>query len=74
MNVITLKCSDYLLLIRSVPDLELISRVAFGAPSTNNFIPPLPFREVKLASKLKFGYYTSGWYFTVFKLYIFRLT
>lgn len=47
---------------RSVSDLEVISRVAFGAPSTNNFIPPLPFREVKLAPKLKFGYYTSDNY------------
>lgn len=46
--------------VRSVADLELISRVVFGGPSTNNDIPPLPFREVTLPKKLKFGYYTAG--------------
>lgn len=45
---------------RSVADLELISRIVFGSASTNNNIPPLPFREVTLPKKLKFGYYTSG--------------
>lgn len=45
---------------RSVADLELISRIVFGSASTNNDIPPLPFREITLPKKLKFGYYTSG--------------
>lgn len=47
-------------LLRSVADLELVSRVLFGGSSTNNDIPPLPFREVTLPMKLRFGYYTSG--------------
>lgn len=46
--------------VRSVADLELVSRVVFGGPSTDNNIPPLPFREVTLPKKLKFGYYTAG--------------
>ena len=48
------------LVFRSVADLELISRILFGGASTNNDIPPLPFREVTLPKKMKFGYYTSG--------------
>ncbi|KAJ3510734.1 hypothetical protein NLJ89_g4506 [Agrocybe chaxingu] len=47
---------------RSVKDLELVSRVLFGAPSTNSVIPPIPFREATLPPKLKFGYYTSDNY------------
>ncbi|KAF8159688.1 amidase [Crassisporium funariophilum] len=47
---------------RSVKDLEIVSRITFGAPSSNHSIPPLPFREVKLPSKLRFGYYTSDNY------------
>ncbi|CAA7267413.1 unnamed protein product [Cyclocybe aegerita] len=47
---------------RSVKDLELVSRVLFGAPSTNSVIPPVPFREATLPPKLKFGYYTSDNY------------
>ncbi|KDR65722.1 hypothetical protein GALMADRAFT_260127 [Galerina marginata CBS 339.88] len=47
---------------RSVADLELISRVLFGAPCSNHSIAPLPFREVQLPKKLKFGYYTSDNY------------
>jgi len=45
---------------RSVNDLELVSRALFGAPSQNNSTAPLPFREVELPAKLKFGFYTSG--------------
>jgi len=45
---------------RSVKDLELVSRVIFGAPSTDNSVPPLPFKEVSLPKKMKFGYYTWG--------------
>ncbi|KAH6916170.1 amidase [Coprinopsis sp. MPI-PUGE-AT-0042] len=44
---------------RSVADLTLLSRIAFGGPSTPNDIPPVPFRDVNLPFKLKFGFYTS---------------
>lgn len=44
----------------SVQDLELISRALFGRPSTDGLVAPVPFREVSLPKKLKFGYYTSG--------------
>ncbi|KAF9485469.1 amidase [Pholiota conissans] len=47
---------------RSVEDLELISRVTFGVPSSDYLVPPLPFREVAMPKKLKFGYYTSDNY------------
>ncbi|KAF8957476.1 amidase [Flammula alnicola] len=40
---------------RSVKDLEVISRVTFGAPGTDYAIP-------RFLSKLKFGYYTSVLY------------
>jgi len=45
---------------RSVKDLELVYRATFGPPSTDQNIAPLPYREVELPKKLKFGYYTSG--------------
>lgn len=41
-------------------DLEIVARTLFGGPSTTDYIPPLPFREVSIRKKLKFGYYTSG--------------
>lgn len=41
---------------RSVEDIELASRVVFGR-STNGSSVPVPYREVKLKQKLKFGYY-----------------
>ncbi len=44
----------------SVDDLELVCRTVFGAQSTDNEIAPLPYREVALPPKLRFGYYTSG--------------
>ncbi|KAF5316046.1 hypothetical protein D9619_006208 [Psilocybe cf. subviscida] len=44
---------------RSVKDLEIVARTLFGGPSTTDYIPPLPFREVSIPKKLKFGYYTS---------------
>lgn len=45
---------------RSVGDIELGCRVAFGQGGRAPFLPPpLPYREVTLPKKLKFGYYTS---------------
>ena len=41
---------------RSVEDIELASRVVFGR-SANYSSVPVPYREVKLEQKLKFGYY-----------------
>lgn len=43
----------------SVQDLELYTRVAFGAQGRNHNVAPVPFRDVILPSKLKFGYFTS---------------
>ncbi|EAU90351.1 amidase [Coprinopsis cinerea okayama7 len=47
---------------RSVEDLVLLSRTVFGLPGTANDIPPVPFKDVTLPAKLKFGYYTSDGY------------
>lgn len=44
---------------RSVGDLELACRAVFGAGGTADLAPPLPYRDVKLPEKLKFGYYTT---------------
>ncbi|KAF8199848.1 amidase signature domain-containing protein [Mycena galopus ATCC 62051] len=44
---------------RCMDDLELACRVSFGAPGVYNDHPPLPFRDVTLPKKLRFGYYTS---------------
>ncbi|KAJ7187757.1 amidase [Mycena filopes] len=44
---------------RCMDDLELACRVSFGALGVYNAHPPLPFREVILPKKLRFGYYTS---------------
>ena len=41
---------------RTVKDIEIASRVAFGK-SANYSSAPVPYREVKLGPKLKFGYY-----------------
>jgi hypothetical protein len=41
---------------RTVEDIEVASRVVFGK-SANYSSAPVPYREVKLARKLKFGYY-----------------
>jgi len=43
-------------------DLELIARVAFGNQSPNYSVAPIPFRDVQLPQKLRFGYYTSDNY------------
>ncbi|TFK32784.1 amidase signature domain-containing protein, partial [Crucibulum laeve] len=47
---------------RSVQDLKLLARVSFGVQGANHDIAPLPYRQLKLASKLRFGYYTSDDY------------
>ncbi|KAJ7680739.1 amidase [Mycena polygramma] len=44
---------------RCMDDLELACRVSFGAQGVYNDHPPLPFRNVTLPKKLRFGYYTS---------------
>ena len=41
---------------RTVEDIEIASRVVFGK-SPNYSSAPVPYREVKLGQKLKFGYY-----------------
>ncbi|KDQ12989.1 hypothetical protein BOTBODRAFT_56307 [Botryobasidium botryosum FD-172 SS1] len=48
---------------RSVSDLELACRVVFGsAPPSPFSLPPLPYRDVELPKKLRFGYYTADGY------------
>ncbi|KAG8983234.1 hypothetical protein FRB90_006210, partial [Tulasnella sp. 427] len=45
---------------RSVPDIELASRVIFGKSDLlNEPLPPVPYRDVTLPPKLKFGYYKT---------------
>ncbi|KAL5536849.1 hypothetical protein ACEPAF_672 [Sanghuangporus sanghuang] len=46
---------------RSVDDIEVASRILFGAewPEYKRLFPPLPYREATLPNKLRFGYYTS---------------
>ena len=41
---------------RTVEDIEIASRVVFGK-SANYSSAPVPYREVNLERKLKFGYY-----------------
>lgn len=45
---------------RSVADMELACRVVFGRPSADYDPAPLAYRDVKLPTKLRFGYYKSG--------------
>jgi hypothetical protein len=44
---------------RSVDDLITASKVLFGLGPDED-VAPLPYRDVKLPSKLKLGYYTDG--------------
>ncbi|EJD50428.1 amidase [Auricularia subglabra TFB-10046 SS5] len=44
---------------RTVDDLILLSRILFGRPSVDRDVVPLPFRDVALPAKLKFGYYVD---------------
>ncbi|KAF9530362.1 amidase [Crepidotus variabilis] len=46
---------------RSVKDLEIVSRIIFGQ-GTDTSLPPIPFRDVEIPKRLKFGYYTSDKY------------
>lgn len=55
-----MSCSPPLTLHRSVDDLEVACRVTFGHQGTYCDTAPLPYREINLPPKLKFGYYTSG--------------
>jgi Asp-tRNA(Asn)/Glu-tRNA(Gln) amidotransferase A subunit family amidase len=45
---------------RSVRDLTLAARVVFGQPDELGVVAPMPFREVELPERLKFGFYTDG--------------
>lgn len=47
---------------RSVSDLERMSRVLFGSrDGEDSYFPtPIPYRDVKLPEKLRFGYYLNG--------------
>ncbi|KAG9001537.1 hypothetical protein FRB94_004688 [Tulasnella sp. JGI-2019a] len=45
---------------RSVDDIELACRLIFGqSTKLDIWLPPLPYREVMIPNKLKFGYYKS---------------
>jgi Asp-tRNA(Asn)/Glu-tRNA(Gln) amidotransferase A subunit family amidase len=45
---------------RSVQDLVVAARVLFGAPDKARDVAPVPFRDVELPQKLKFGFYVDG--------------
>ena len=47
---------------RSVADLERMARVLFGVREGGQsyFPSPIPYRDVKLPEKLRFGYYLNG--------------
>ena len=47
---------------RSVEDLERMARVLFGERGSGNgyFPAPVPYRDVVLPEKLRFGYYLNG--------------
>ena len=52
---------------RSVEDLELVARAVFNSPIKTDVseasIAPVPYRQVTLPKKLRFGYYAdSRWY------------
>lgn len=42
---------------RTVDDLVLLSKILFGRPIVDREVVPLPYRDVVLPAKLKFGYY-----------------
>jgi Asp-tRNA(Asn)/Glu-tRNA(Gln) amidotransferase A subunit family amidase len=44
---------------RSVRDLELACRVTFGKGGRDRSVAPIPYRDIQLPAKMKFGYYTS---------------
>lgn len=47
---------------RSVADLERMARALFGerGDSQDYFPAPIPYRDVTLPEKLRFGYYLNG--------------
>jgi Asp-tRNA(Asn)/Glu-tRNA(Gln) amidotransferase A subunit family amidase len=45
---------------RSVKDLVTALKVLSGSSGVDSEVAPLPYREVKLPVKLKFGYYIDG--------------
>jgi hypothetical protein len=47
---------------RSVEDLERVARILFGERVSREdcFPAPVPYRDVTLPKKLRFGYYLSG--------------
>ena len=47
---------------RSVADLERVARVLFGERGNGQdyFPAPVPYRDVTLPEKLRFGYYLNG--------------
>lgn len=48
------------MIFSSVEDLRLVSRIVFGIQGKEQSIAPIPYREIQLPPKLRFGYYTSG--------------
>ncbi|KAG6869233.1 hypothetical protein C0993_009097 [Termitomyces sp. T159_Od127] len=44
---------------RSVEDLKLVSQIVFGVQGNEQSIAPIPYRQIQLPHKLRFGYYTS---------------
>lgn len=45
---------------RSVEDLQLATRVVFGKQGTEYDPAPVPYRDIALPERLRFGYYLSG--------------
>ena len=46
--------------VRTVADIELGCRVVFGQESPDYDPVPIPYRDISLPPKLKFGYYVNG--------------
>ncbi|KZV71564.1 amidase signature enzyme [Peniophora sp. CONT] len=44
---------------RSVEDLTIVARLLFGQRDSNYYPAPVPFRDIKLPKKVRFGFYTS---------------
>ncbi|KAJ7052225.1 amidase [Mycena amicta] len=44
---------------RTIDDLDIFARLTLGVPGRSHTVAPLPYREPKLAEKLRFGYYTD---------------
>jgi amidase len=53
-------CFEHVIFCSSVADIELFCRTTFGVQDSLNSVAPVPYREVQLPPKLRFGYYTSG--------------